>query len=1160
MSGDYSRKTFNVKHNYSGVLMQQGRVQLDADWNEQVEMNFRRQRAETVDTIGRAIVPMETPDGFKVELQAGVLRIFPGRMYVDGLLAENHGADPNQFYAVLDEERGTQPLLYQKQPFFPNAQIIEPLPTNGIHIAYLDVWQREMTYVKQPDLVEVAIGVDTTARWQTVWQVKVLQLDPQPEMGFECGDQHDAWDNLIAPSAGRLSTAIVEPEEEDNVCLVPTEGGYRALENRLYRVEVHEGGTFDTATFKWARHNASIETAVHEISGSKLVVAQSQWDEIRRFNPDDWVEITDDVRELAGLPGEMRRVSDIDYASNTITLHDALPAGDFPTLPTGGTHPNRHTRIKRWDQQRDVDENTGLLTVTNTAFYVEDGIQIHFSIDPDPALSGGFKTGDYWLFSARSANASIEILEEAPPRGIHHHYARLAILNFPDDQEDCRIHWPHELGNSCCCTVTVGDGATSHGQFDRIQEAIDHLPLTGGKICLLPGIYQEPIVIQGKTDITLSGCGKRTQLLLMEDSKNEPVIRIENSKNIHIESLSITANNAGEGVYIREIDAGPDGQAASFQNRSIVLTDLMIRAGESSAIRCDEATDLIIQNCQVNMRDVATEWPGIFVIGTEVLIERNTVLATHLTISEAPTRQRRLVQAARGGIQIGGNSYQVRVIHNTIQHGIGDGVTLGSLSLIEPNEESDNEILRLAVLAYAYRTVLPCDPCSPPPIRIPPRYQIDDTDADPNPPTIISAGTLYDITIDNNRIEDMGRSGIGVVGFFDLDEVDEFISVENLSISRNSIRHCLNRTLPAIDAALEDDMGYGGIALADVLNLKMHDNDIAKNGSNPSDPICGIYVLHGEGVEICDNRIIDNGAKISEDRGEKRGARSGIHLVYAITPTVSLIPGDKNIRFPRQNGVPAAKIHNNIVSHPTGRALTINALGPVVVSANQLTSRGIVTGQASAIASTVAILNLGISNEFYLQLVAFSQIAKGQVNVGSIKNGVKGVTETGATFVREGLDDFSIGRYLANGNVQFINNQVVLDELDSFRKLALSAVTILSLDDIAFQGNQCDYSLGPGQDFLIFPNFIFAPSVRVNGNRFKESLLGGFISALSVGILNTTTDNQATHCLLAVGNPGLKVFDHNIELWDSLVAGNEALSCPAIRSVISTTFKLGDRL
>jgi len=1176
MSGDYSRKTFKSNHNYSGVLMQQGRVQLDADWNEQVEINLRRQRAETVDTIGRAVVPRETLDGFKVELNAGELSIFPGRMYVDGLLAENYGSsdlnNPVEYSSVLDEEHGPLPLLYNQQPYFTNAEEIEPLPTSGAGIAYIDVWQREVTYVKQPDLVEPAVGIDTTARWQTVWQVKVLPVQIIQGENLDCIDQLSDWDNIVAPSAARLSTEIVNAEEDEDVCLVPTEGGYRALENRLYRVEVHDDGAFNQATFKWSRHNASIETIVNQISGLELSVEQAQWDAIRRFNVGDWVEVIDDVREFSGVAGEMRLVDDVDYAQNKITLNSGLSATDFPTDLNNATLPARHTRIRKWDQKNNINTTTGLTTITNQPFYLEDGIQISFSIDSSPELSGDFKVGDYWLFYARSAIADIEKLDQAPPRGIHHHYARLAVLNFPGDQDDCRIHWPPEFAGAGCCTLTVGDGKTSHGQYNSIQEAINQLPGKGGKICLLAGTYQQHFEIRGKTGVIISGCGERTQLIAMDESSRlqEPVILIENSNNIRIESLSIAANNEGEGIHIQELPLDSTTvPPVSIENHSIELTDLSISAGESSAIRCDMATDINIDHCRINMRDVSTEWPGIFVIGTQVLIEKNTVFATQSSFVEPGTspvagavnESTEQIVAARGGIQIGGESKQVRVINNTIKNGIGDGITLGSLSLVESDAANGNEIVILGLLAYAYKAVLPCDPCSPPPINIPPFYTDgDNPDGLPNPPTIVSAGPLTDIIIDNNRIEGMGRSGIGVVGFFDLEEVDEFISVDNLTISRNHILSCLNRTLFAIDATLEDDMGYGGIALADVLNLKIHNNDIANNGSNPLDPVCGIYVLHGEGVEICDNRIIENGEKFPEASSAKKGARSGIHLVYAIAPTLSLSSDNPAEIYPRQNGVPAAKIHNNIVSHPVGRALTINALGPVVVSDNQMTSRGVVTGQASAIASTVAILNLGISNEFYLQLITFTQIAKGQVNLESAANGINEITATEASFAREGLDDFILGRYLANGNVQFINNQVVLDELDTLNKLALSAVTILSLDDIAFQGNQCDYSLGPGQDFLIFPNFIFAPSVRVSDNRFKESLFGGLISALSIGILNTTTDNQSTHCLFAVGSPGLRVIKNNIELWDALLGGNENLSCNRIRSVISKVFKLGDRL
>ena len=39
MPGDYSRRIFRNRKHYSGVLMQQGRVQLDADWNEQLDIS-----------------------------------------------------------------------------------------------------------------------------------------------------------------------------------------------------------------------------------------------------------------------------------------------------------------------------------------------------------------------------------------------------------------------------------------------------------------------------------------------------------------------------------------------------------------------------------------------------------------------------------------------------------------------------------------------------------------------------------------------------------------------------------------------------------------------------------------------------------------------------------------------------------------------------------------------------------------------------------------------------------------------------------------------------------------------------------------------------------------------------------------------------------------
>ena len=68
MKGDFSRQTFTGGKHYSGVLMQQGRVQLDADWNEQQAINRHRAEAESADVIGLSGAPRNSP-GFRITPQ-----------------------------------------------------------------------------------------------------------------------------------------------------------------------------------------------------------------------------------------------------------------------------------------------------------------------------------------------------------------------------------------------------------------------------------------------------------------------------------------------------------------------------------------------------------------------------------------------------------------------------------------------------------------------------------------------------------------------------------------------------------------------------------------------------------------------------------------------------------------------------------------------------------------------------------------------------------------------------------------------------------------------------------------------------------------------------------------------------------------------------------
>jgi hypothetical protein len=159
MKGDYTRVTFRPEKHYSGVLMQQGRVQLDADWNEQQDIEDHRIETGTADVVGACGGP-RAGAGFGLRAEGGDILIGAGRYYVDGILCEN---DLNVGVAA--------------QPDLPGFV----LPSQaGMYLGYVDVWEREVTALDDPAIREVALGgPDTSTRSKTVWQVKLLRVgDP----------------------------------------------------------------------------------------------------------------------------------------------------------------------------------------------------------------------------------------------------------------------------------------------------------------------------------------------------------------------------------------------------------------------------------------------------------------------------------------------------------------------------------------------------------------------------------------------------------------------------------------------------------------------------------------------------------------------------------------------------------------------------------------------------------------------------------------------------------------------------------------------------------------------------------------------------------------------------------------------------------------------
>lgn len=686
MSSDISRQRFNPGNNFQNVLMQQGRVQLDADWNEWNEILDRRWRSETIDIIGRCVVPLETPEGFEVQLSGGAMTIGRGRIYVHGLQAENHGAGDLEFDAILAESRGTKPLPYEAQPYYPNPK---PFPkTGGPHLVYIDVWEREVTAVEDPALREVALGgPDTTTRLQTAWQVRVLENVGE---GVTCAtpdEQIKGWLDIIRPTAGRLTTEAVGVASSDDPCLIPPSGGYRGLENRTYRVEIHDGGAIGDATFKWSRDNASLATGVSAIENDLvLTVDRAVWDSVRRFSPGDWVEITDDWREFSGAPGEIRQVDTVDDSSRTITLKSALTAGLFPVNAQNLTTAERHTRIKRWDQESGGPAAIDV-PAAGTPLILEDGVQITFTTAPD---GGAFRSGDYWVFVARTADASVEQLEEAPPRGVHHHYCRLAVVTLPETVINCRTFWPPAFGEgeSCDCTICVTAEQHNSGSL-TIQQAVNQLLKIGGTVCLGPGIFnlaEKPVLMNGAFAVQVRGQGAATIIIA---PRADAAFVISGAQWCTLDYLTIhtiASTTIGPairlsgsvGTTIQRVIVSPPGEGDGPLSGILLepgflvetrIQDNILHAQFGLAFALDDKTEgtlvLVGFHCQRNLLQCSQT--GIHLGGSSYYLT-DTALTSN-----------RIIGTAVAGIQVTGVAFpELALRENVITSSEGDGMVIGT--------------------------------------------------------------------------------------------------------------------------------------------------------------------------------------------------------------------------------------------------------------------------------------------------------------------------------------------------------------------------------------------------------------------------------------------------------------------------------------------------
>lgn len=436
MKGDFSRNTFNPKRNYSRVLMQQGRVQLDSDFNEQAAIIIDSMRKLAIDINGKYWVPSEA--GFKVNFNKKNSKLFisPGRYYVEGIACENDT----------------------------NYEIKEPLSKDKNSIIYLDVWERHITFIQDDFIREVALnGPDTCSRAEIVWNVRAVPTD-----ALEQPSSHKYINDLREKKKQTLKIQLNEVSSCKNICSIPPESRYRGLENQLYRFEIHKkgiawnginehgnpaGNVQDAATFKWSRENGSVVFPVKYMQGNIVTLENLGRDERSSLKVGDWVEIVDDVKECDGIAGVMAQVEKIDTVKMMVTLKSP-PEISSTGLPSYENNAVIHPLLRRWDHRAKsgVAMHAGAILIKEEEpIEIENGIEVIFTKYDNNAVD--YRTGDYWLTCARIATGNIDwpmddsgkVPKALQPFGIQHYYAPLAIYRNGNEPLDCR-----SIKDPCC--------------------------------------------------------------------------------------------------------------------------------------------------------------------------------------------------------------------------------------------------------------------------------------------------------------------------------------------------------------------------------------------------------------------------------------------------------------------------------------------------------------------------------------------------------------------------------------------------------------------------------------------------------------------------------------------------------------------------------------
>jgi hypothetical protein len=544
MGSDRARVSYDPSRKWRGLVAQQGRVTVEADWNEAAAIDAAGDRAVTLDVVG----PVGTPDGgYAVtatrpasppasasppDSAEGGLTVGPGTLYVGGERLDLDAAiDLASQPDWLDTATGTLWVAPSPPPTSPPSGAANEL-------VYLLAVEQEVSALEDPALTDVALGGPDTMQ-----RLRVLQRFVRwPTQATSC-DQ--AWSEVKAAWAGvglklnpasmrlesttALEVGFVTEPAPPNACEPVATGGYLGAENQLIRVQVASVDSNGVPTIVWGFDDATflyeLTSAQPDNSGQLvLTFATAPVDSYHNPVAGQAVELLRDAASLTpGDPGSATADGFIAAAAGPVFALTQGYESSSGTVAIAGSLPAGYQGAKQlylrvWQGSIPAPAD---IAVALTGAGATTGVTVTLS-----SAGGGFHPGDFWRFALRPSVPNLTYparygVTPQAPDGTQVLACPVALVTWPAQGSpivtSCIPPFDNlvELtarGGGCCTVKITPDDLAATPLKTLLAPYAGRGPIT---VCFAPGKYtlSDPLVFDATfANITLEGCGGRVAL------------------------------------------------------------------------------------------------------------------------------------------------------------------------------------------------------------------------------------------------------------------------------------------------------------------------------------------------------------------------------------------------------------------------------------------------------------------------------------------------------------------------------------------------------------------------------------------------------------------------------------------------------------------------